>query len=69
LNERLLTIPEAAEMLHLHPETIRLWIRQGRLPGAMKLGRLWRVRLSTLTAWMDEATGKSRGQTVLPHIR
>jgi len=69
VNEKLLTVDEAAEVLRIHPETARKWVRAGRIAGAFKLGRVWRVRLSELTAWMDEATGKSRGQTVLPHIR
>jgi excisionase family DNA binding protein len=67
VSEKLLTIPEAAELLQLHPETVRNWIRDGRLPGGMKLGRLWRIRLSALTAWMDEKAGK--GQGVLPGVR
>ncbi len=37
-----LTIPEAAEQLRVLPQTIRLWIKQGRLKAA-KIGRNWIV--------------------------
>ena len=67
MSERLLTISEAAELLQLHPETVRNWIRDGRLPWGMKLGRLWRIRMSALVEWMDEKAGK--GQAVLPGVR
>jgi excisionase family DNA binding protein len=38
----LLTVEQAAELLQLHPETVRLQARQGRLP-AKKFGRTWRI--------------------------
>lgn len=37
------TIAEAAEMLKLHPQTLRRWIRRGRLP-ARRFGRQFRLR-------------------------
>lgn len=36
-NDELLTVDEVARRLKLHPETIRRWIREGRLK-AVKLG-------------------------------
>jgi excisionase family DNA binding protein len=40
--ERLLTVFEAAERLRANPQTIRRWLRQGKLkgtmPGGTKLG-------------------------------
>ena len=50
-NDRMLTPEEAADRLALHPETVRLWLRTGRLPG-IKAGRVWRVRESVLAAFM-----------------
>src|SRR5579872_832653 len=35
--ERYLTVPQAAQILSVHPSTIRRWIDQGRLP-AYRLG-------------------------------
>lgn len=40
--EQLHTVEQTAELLQLHPDTIRLWLRSGRLQGR-KLGRVWRV--------------------------
>jgi excisionase family DNA binding protein len=33
----MLTVPQAARRTHRHPETIRRWIREGKLP-ARKVG-------------------------------
>ena len=35
---RLITIPEAAELLRLAPVTVRKMRSQGRLPGALRVG-------------------------------
>lgn len=40
--EQLYTVEQTADLLQLHPDTIRLWLRNGRLRGR-KLGRVWRV--------------------------
>ncbi|MBM3956549.1 MAG: helix-turn-helix domain-containing protein [Gemmatimonadetes bacterium] len=49
--------------LGLHPETVRLWAREGRLP-AVRIGNRWRFRRADLDRWLDEkATEK---QPVLP---
>ena len=47
--ERLLTPEEAAERLAISPKTIRDWLRSRKLQG-VKVGRLWRVRESTVEA-------------------
>lgn len=53
--ERLLTVTEVAEHLRVHPETVRIWLRGGRLkgfrPGGKKTG--WRVRESELERFAD----------------
>jgi excisionase family DNA binding protein len=48
---RYLTIQEVAARYQLHPETVRRWIIEGRLP-AIKLagGSAWRVREEALVA-------------------
>jgi len=36
-DEPMLTVPEVAERLRLNPETVRVWLRQGKLKG-VRLG-------------------------------
>ena len=50
-HETLLTPNEAAEILRLSPFTIANMLRAGALPG-QKLGRLWRIRLADLDAYI-----------------
>jgi excisionase family DNA binding protein len=45
---RLVTVEEAAESLRISKETIRRWLREGSIPGAMKVGRQWRIDLDQL---------------------
>lgn len=44
----LLDTAEVAHYLKLHPETIKKWIRQGKITGAVKCGNKWRVRSDLL---------------------
>ena len=37
------TLEEAANMLRLHPQTLRRWIREGKLP-ARRFGKQFRLR-------------------------
>lgn len=48
---RLLTLPEAAELLHVSTRTLQRMIRRNELP-ALKVGGQWRVRESQLTRWI-----------------
>jgi len=59
IDERLLTAAEAAELLRIHPKTVLLFARTGRLP-ALRMGRLWRFRTSDLTRWADIQTRQWR---------
>jgi excisionase family DNA binding protein len=47
-----LTIEEVAERLRVKPDTVRAWLRQGRLQG-IKAGRLWRIRPSAVEAFIQ----------------
>jgi excisionase family DNA binding protein len=49
---RLLTLPEAAELLHVSTRTLQRMIRRKELP-AFKVGGQWRVRESQLTRWIQ----------------
>lgn len=50
VEDDLLTDAEAAAELRKHPRTIRRWCQAGRLPGAFKAGRSWRIPRSALPA-------------------
>ena len=49
---RLLTLPEAADLLQVSPRTLQRMIRRNELP-AFKVGGQWRVRESQLTRWIE----------------
>lgn len=52
--ERLLTRPEAAEMLGLAPQTLANWASMGKGPRRVIVGsRSTRYRLSDLTAYVE----------------
>jgi excisionase family DNA binding protein len=48
---RLLTLPEAADLLQVSTRTLQRMIRRNDLP-AFKVGGQWRVRESQLTRWI-----------------
>lgn len=53
--ERLLTVQEVAQQLRASPDTVRRWLRQGRLhgvrPGGDRLG--YRIRQSDLDRFLE----------------
>ena len=58
-----LTVPEAAEYLHVNPETVRRNIWQKRLP-AIQRGRQWfisKADLVNFAATYDPKTGRRTG--------
>lgn len=46
---RALTVEQAAEFLQLSPYTVRLWLREGKIPGR-KIGRAYRILDTDLEA-------------------
>jgi len=50
--EKLLTVPEVAEVLRVRVSTVQRHIRQGRLPAAL-FGRQYLVRESDLDSYVD----------------
>lgn len=54
--EGLVDANRAAELLRLHRKTVLKLAQSGEVP-AMKLGRVWRFRESSLDAWMTERLG------------
>ena len=54
-DDELLTVAEVAKRLKLHQETIRRWIREGKMP-AISLGRTqagYRIRASELRLFLS----------------
>jgi len=54
IGEKLLTLSEAAEVLRLHPRTVREYIRRGEITGRL-IGRRWRFRRKELDAFFENA--------------
>jgi excisionase family DNA binding protein len=50
--ERLLSQQEAADLLGIHPETLRRMSIRGEIP-ALRVGRFWKYRASTLESWVS----------------
>lgn len=46
-SDTLYTLEEAATLLNLRPQTLRRWIRQGKIP-AKRVGKQWRLRRQDL---------------------
>jgi len=47
-----LTIGEVCEKLRLADRTVYEMVRNGRLPGAAKVGGSWRIKREVLEAWL-----------------
>jgi excisionase family DNA binding protein len=60
-NIRLLTLSEAATLLHVSTRTLQRMIRQRQLP-AFKVGGQWRMRESQLSEWLDQKERSARGE-------
>lgn len=72
MNDDLLTVSEAAQLLRLKPSTIRAWTCHRRIP-FVKIGRLVRIRRSDAEAYIrahtvptvleqDERVGRSHDE-------
>ena len=51
--EKLLTPDQAAERLAVSSQSIRKWLRQGRLKGS-RAGRLWRIQERELEIFLGQ---------------
>lgn len=53
MDNEILTVDQAAELLQMHPYTVRKLLRDGRIPGR-KLGpKEWRVSKAELVAFIS----------------
>jgi excisionase family DNA binding protein len=59
--EQLLTVEEVAEQLRIHPETVRRWLREGRLKG-FRISRRggWRVQAESVSELVREMTAEGK---------
>ncbi len=61
MDERLLTVADICERLHVHEETVRRWIRTGRLPARGFGGRTgYRVKESDFLAFLNEVAPEGK---------
>ncbi len=47
------TVDEVADLLKVHPQTIRRWLRRGELTGADTPAG-WRITTADLDAWLNK---------------
>ncbi len=53
-DDAVLTIPEVAALLKISERTVYAMAKEGRLPGAVKIGGSWRVLRPKLMGWLEE---------------
>lgn len=54
---KFLLVEEVAEKLRLHPNTIRIYIKGGKLPAA-KFGKVYRIKEEDLEEFIRRSYGK-----------
>ncbi|MDE3181354.1 MAG: helix-turn-helix domain-containing protein [Acidobacteriota bacterium] len=57
--EILLTSKEASEVLKIHPKVLERMAKRGEVP-ALKVGKFWRYRATTLDAWINSRLQSGR---------
>jgi excisionase family DNA binding protein len=57
--EVLLTTKEASQILKIHPKVLERMAKRGEVP-ALKVGKLWRYRATTLDAWINSRLQSAR---------
>lgn len=60
VDERWFTVAEIAALMKVHDETVRRWLKSGRLRGQNYGGKMgWRVKESDLNAFLEDPEGKA----------
>ena len=57
--EALLTTWEASQVLKIHPKVLERMAKRGDVP-ALKVGKFWRYRATTLDAWINSKLQSNR---------
>jgi len=57
--EGLLTTKEASQILKIHPKVLERMAKRGEVP-ALKVGKFWRYRTTTLDAWINSRLQSGR---------
>jgi excisionase family DNA binding protein len=60
--DKLLTVSELAEVLHVAPGSIYHWLSQGRLPAVRFGKRCVRFRQDDIRAFLDNISHQGRGE-------
>lgn len=51
-----LTVTEVANLIRVHPETVRIYLKKGKIKG-LKLDRAWRISENALSDFLRIAEG------------
>lgn len=61
--ERWLTVDETADLLRVHAQTVRLWLKTGKLSGTLLSRRAgWRIKASEVTRLLEGGSGEAPGK-------
>jgi excisionase family DNA binding protein len=55
-----LTVPELAALLKMHPQSIYAMAAEGKIPGVRRIGRAVRFHRPTVLAWLASGERGSR---------
>jgi excisionase family DNA binding protein len=53
MNSEIMTAEQVAEYLKVDVTTVTRQARKGKIPGAQKVGYLWRFKRTAIEAWFD----------------
>ena len=53
MEDTLYSVDEVAEILHLHPRTVRIYLNEGKLAGR-KIGKEWRISRAALNSFLGD---------------
>ena len=65
MDQKILTADQVAQVLQVHPFTVLKFIKQGKLR-ASKLGRVYRIRESDVTKFLDEQEAATASKSKQP---
>lgn len=57
INDKWISIDEAAAYLGVKPVTVRDWIRKDKGMPAHKIGKQWKFKITELDAWVKSGKG------------